>query len=246
MAVASTTLRIPRPERAEPPAVPSIPLPWWKRGFDLAVAGSALVVAAPVIAVIAVVSAAVLGRPVLFRQPRIGRGGTTFELIKFRTMTDDVGPDGTPLPDAERRHPWGNLLRRTSLDELPTLVNIVRGEMSVVGPRPLLTRYLHRYSPRQALRHSVTPGLTGLAQTRGRNRLSWPERFELDLEYVRTRSLRTDLAILRDTVRIVLSGDGADGIDHTSEFMGTAEVDEPPADRVTVPPAPAVQGAAGA
>ena len=201
--------------------VPALPLPLWKRAFDILIAGTALVLLAPVGLVVAMVVALRMGRPILFRQERAGLGGRTFEIIKFRTMTDGRHENGDLLPDEERRHWVGNLLRKTSLDELPTLLNIVRGEMSLVGPRPLMARYLDRYSPQQALRHRVTPGLTGLAQTRGRNTLTWEEKFDLDLEYVRTRSLATDFAILKDTFSIVVLGTGADGNDHTTEFFGT-------------------------
>lgn len=166
-----------------------------------------------------------LGNPVLYRQERGGLGGSTFEIVKFRTMTNATDADGNLLPDDERRHRWGNFLRRTSLDELPTLLNIVRGEMSVVGPRPLMATYLDRYSARESQRHRVTPGLTGMAQTQGRNLLDWSDRFELDLEYIEQRSMRTDLRILRDTVSIVLSREGADGNDHCTEFQGLTVVE---------------------
>ncbi len=202
-----------------PPDV-QIPLPWWKRTFDLAVSVPMLIFASPAIAAIAAINRILLGRPVLFRQARGGLGGSTFEIVKFRTMTNDRNAAGELLPDDRRRSRWGNFLRKTSLDELPTLVNIIRGEMSIVGPRPLPVHYLDRYTPRQALRHRVTPGLTGLAQTRGRNTLGWDERFESDLEYVEMRSATTDLRILCDTIAIVLTRHGADGNDHCQEFMG--------------------------
>ncbi|MCP3990865.1 MAG: sugar transferase [Actinomycetia bacterium] len=198
-----------------------MPLPWWKRGLDILVAGTALVVLAPIALVVAAVVAVTMGRPVMFRQSRAGLGGELFDIVKFRTMRDTRDENGDLLPDEQRRSRLGNLLRKTSLDELPTLINIVRGEMSLVGPRPLLAHYLDRYTPEQAQRHRVTPGLTGLAQTRGRNTLTWEDKFELDLEYVRTWSLSTDLAILKDTVAIVIAGTGADGNDHTTEFFGT-------------------------
>lgn len=203
--------------------VPAIPLPWWKRSFDIVVSGGALVVLSPVIAVVAVISAIVMGRPVLYRQARGGLGGSTFEIVKFRTMTNACDEDGNLLPDDQRRSRWGNFLRKSSLDELPTLINIVRGDMSIVGPRPLMAKYLDRYSHREAHRHSVTPGLTGLAQTRGRNILSWEDKFELDLEYVQIRSVATDIKILKDTVMIVITGEGADGNDHGFEFMGSSD-----------------------
>lgn len=147
-----------------------------------------------------------MGRPILFRQTRPGLFGKLFTLYKFRTMRP-ADPDA-PLSDAERSTPVGRLLRRTSLDELPELLNILKGDMSLVGPRPLLPDYLARYSPEQAKRHLVRPGLTGLAQTRGRNALDWERVFELDVEYVRTASFRGDLAILAATVRVVFFGSG--------------------------------------
>lgn len=201
-------------------AVMARPIPRWKRIIDIVVAGTALMLVAPLALLVAATVALSMGRPVLFRQPRGGLGGRIFDIVKFRTMTDACDGEGNLLPDEERRNRLGNLLRKTSLDEVPTLLNIIRGEMSLVGPRPLHAHYLDRYSPSQAQRHQVTPGLTGLAQTRGRNTLTWEEKFELDLEYVRTRSLSTDLAILKDTVTIVVAGTGADGNDHTTEFMG--------------------------
>ena len=208
------------------------PLPRWKRAFDIAIAGSALLVLAPIGLTVAGIVALTMGRPVLFRQPRAGLGGEIFDIVKFRTMSNACDADGNLLPDEERRTRLGNLLRKTSLDELPTLLNIVRGEMSLVGPRPLMARYLDRYTPQQAQRHQVTPGLTGLAQTRGRNMLSWEDKFSLDLEYVRTRSLATDLTILKDTIAIVVTGAGADGNDHTTEFFGSpsSSTDSPAAE----------------
>jgi len=179
-----------------------------KRLIDVAVAASALVVGAPVIAATAALVYADVGRPVLFRQPRVGLGGRVFELIKFRTMKDAVDRDGQPLPDGERLGRIGRLLRASSLDELPQLINVLRGEMSLVGPRPLLVEYLTRYSPEQARRHEVQPGITGLAQVAGRNALSWPEKFALDVYYVDHRSLGLDLKILARTVAAVIRRDG--------------------------------------
>lgn len=184
------------------------------------VAIGAALLAAPLAVVIAGLSAVLIGRPVLYRQDRGGVGGSTFEIVKFRTMTDERGVDGDLLPDEFRRHPWGTFLRKSSLDELPTLLNVIRGDMSIVGPRPLMAKYLPRYSNEASFRHCVTPGLTGLAQTQGRNELGWSEKFELDLEYVASRSVKTDLRILRDTVLIVLRRTGADGVEHTTEFTG--------------------------
>ena len=185
-----------------------------KRALDVVGAGAALVVLAPVIAVVAGAARVALGSPVLFRQRRPGLGGRSFEMLKFRTMTDARGPDGALLPDAQRLTRFGKWLRSTSLDELPELWNVVRGDMSLVGPRPLLVQYLPLYSPRQARRHDVRPGLTGLAQVRGRNAIDWPARLEHDVDYVERVSLGLDVGILVDTVRVVL---GRDGISHGSE-----------------------------
>ena len=192
-----------------------------KRVLDLAVAGPMLVVTAPVQAVVAVAVAVGLGRPVLFRQQRPGAYGEPFTILKFRTMRP-VDVAGGRMDDASRLTRLGRFLRATSLDELPTLVNVVRGDMSLVGPRPLLMAYLPRYSPAQARRHDVRPGLTGLAQVSGRNAVRWDERLALDVEYVDTRSVRLDLVILLRTVRAVLRREGiaADGEATMPEFLG--------------------------
>ena len=193
-----------------------------KRWIDVAVAVSVLAAGAPVIAAIAVLVYADVGRPLLFRQPRVGRGGRIFELKKFRTMRDAIGKDGRPLPDHERLTRIGRLLRASSLDELPQLINVLGGDMSLVGPRPLLVQYLARYSPEQARRHEVLPGITGMAQVAGRNGLSWPEKFALDVFYVDHWSLALDLKILLRTVAAVVSRDGisAAGQATMPEFQG--------------------------
>ncbi len=193
-----------------------------KRAVDVVGAGLALVVLSPVLAVVAVLVRLRLGSPVLFRQERAGLGGTPFVLTKFRTMTDGRGPDGALLPDSQRLPTFGSFLRSTSLDELPELVHVLRGEMSLVGPRPLPTTYLDRYSPRQARRHEVRPGITGWAQVNGRNTTGWPERLEMDVWYVEHRSLRLDLQILWRTVRVVVARDGVreDGQATMTEFRG--------------------------
>jgi len=147
-----------------------------------------------------------MGRPVLFRQERPGLGGRTFLITKFRTMTDRRGPDGTLLPDAERLTALGRWLRRTSIDELPELLDVMRGDMSLVGPRPLLVEYLPLYSAEQARRHEVRPGITGWAQVHGRNAATWKQKLADDVWYVDHRSLRLDLEILRRTVGQVLGG----------------------------------------
>lgn len=175
-----------------------------KRLFDLLVVILALPVWLPVIAVVAVLVRFKLGPPVFFRQKRPGLHGLIFEMVKFRTMTDARDTAGNLLPDAQRLTPFGAWLRATSLDELPELWNVLRGEMSLVGPRPLMVQYLGRYSPRQARRHDVLPGITGLAQVKGRNALSWDEKFEWDVRYVETRSLWLDLKILWLTAATVV------------------------------------------
>jgi lipopolysaccharide/colanic/teichoic acid biosynthesis glycosyltransferase len=164
-----------------------------------------------------------LGAPVLFRQDRPGRDDEIFELIKFRTMSTERDSTGELLPDDRRLTSFGKALRSASLDELPTLWNVVRGDMSLVGPRPLLVQYLDRYTPEQRRRHEVQPGITGWAQINGRNALTWDEKFDFDLWYVENVSLRTDLAILLRTVAQVLgqSGISAEGHATMPEFMGS-------------------------
>jgi len=179
-----------------------------KRLIDVVAAISVLALGSPVIAATAVLVYLDLGRPLLFRQPRTGLGGRIFELLKFRTMNDAVDADGRPLPDDERLTAIGRLLRASSLDELPQLVNVLRGDMSLVGPRPLLVEYLPRYSVQQARRHEVKPGITGLAQVEGRNGLTWPEKFKLDVYYVDHQSLALDLKILARTVAAVIRREG--------------------------------------
>lgn len=193
-----------------------------KRALDLVIASIALLLLSPVLLVIALLVRVRLGSPIFFTQARPGRGGKPFRMIKFRTMLDATGPDGQPLPDAARLPPFGRLLRSTSLDELPELLNIVRGDMSLVGPRPLLMQYLPLYSPEQARRHDVRPGLTGWAQVNGRNTLSWDEKFKLDTWYVDHRTLALDIRIMWLTVRKVLFREGisADGEATITPFAG--------------------------
>lgn len=174
-----------------------------KRASDLMIALAALAMFGLPMLLLSGLVRLKLGRPVLFRQQRPGLHGKPFNMIKFRTMTDRCGPDGRLLPDAERLTPFGHFLRSTSLDELPELWNVVRGDMSLVGPRPLLMEYLPLYSPRQARRHEVRPGITGWAQVNGRNALTWEEKFTLDLWYVDHRSFWLDLRILCLTVQAV-------------------------------------------
>lgn len=194
-----------------------------KRGMDVAVSAVGLVLSAPVQLVTAGVVLVAHGRPVLFRQPRPGRDGVVFELVKFRTMRH---PDATHVTDADRLTSVGRFLRSTSLDELPTLWNVLKGDMSIVGPRPLLVEYLPRYSPEQARRHEVRPGVTGLAQVSGRNGVAWEDKLALDVEYVDTRSLTLDLAILARTVSSVLKREGISGGGEAtmSVFMGSPAV----------------------
>ncbi|MFP5578647.1 MAG: sugar transferase [Acidimicrobiia bacterium] len=196
-----------------------------KRTFDVVVAGAALVVLSPVLAVVALLVRVRLGSPVLFRQERAGLGGRPFVLAKFRTMTDERGADGELLPDQQRLPPFGSFLRSTSLDELPELVHVVRGEMSLVGPRPLPTKYLERYSPRQARRHEVRPGITGWAQVNSRNTAGWAERLEMDVWYVDNRSVLLDLKVLWRTVRVVFTREGVaeEGQVTMTEFLGPPE-----------------------
>jgi lipopolysaccharide/colanic/teichoic acid biosynthesis glycosyltransferase len=187
-----------------------------KRALDVIGATVGLVVLSPLLLAIALAVRLVDGSPVLFRQARPGRFGVPFELCKFRTMTNGRGPDGALLPDADRLTRLGRFLRRTSLDELPELFNVMRGDLSLVGPRPLLMDYLPLYSPEQARRHDVRPGITGWAQVNGRNAQTWSERFALDLWYVDHASLRLDLEILRKTVAIVVRGKGVSEAGHAT------------------------------
>lgn len=179
-----------------------------KRAFDVGVATIALLLLWPLMLACALAIRRDMGRPVLFRQTRPGLQGKPFELLKFRSMRDGTGADGLPLPDAERLTPLGARLRRLSLDELPQLINVLRGDMSLVGPRPLLMEYLPLYSPEQARRHEVRPGITGWAQVNGRNAQSWDERFRLDVWYVDHQSMALDLRILWMTVAKVLRREG--------------------------------------
>lgn len=196
-----------------------------KRAVDVLLASAALVAGAPLLAGVAVAVRIGIGSPVLFRQRRPGLGGRPFLLVKFRTMTDARGPDGDPLPDEVRLTQLGRLLRATSLDELPELWNVLRGDMSLVGPRPLLMEYLDRYTPEQARRHEVRPGLTGWAAVNGRNALTWEQKFALDVWYVDNWSLALDARILAGTVWAVLRREGisAEGSATMPAFVGSAE-----------------------
>ena len=195
----------------------------FKRFFDVVLSLAALIVLSPVLLVTAVLVRIKLGRPVIFCQERAGKDEKIFRLYKFRSMTDERGEDGELLPDGIRLTNFGRLLRSTSLDELPELWNILKGDMSIVGPRPLLVRYLPRYTEEQRHRHDVRPGLTGLAQVNGRNTISWEERFAYDVEYVRHISFLLDVRILFLTVAVVFRRSGINPTDRETqeEFMGT-------------------------
>ena len=194
-----------------------------KRLFDLLVASFALILFALPLLVLVLLVRRKLGTPVLFLQVRPGLHGKPFTMVKFRTMTDERGPDGGVLPDAQRLTPFGGFLRASSLDELPELWNVLSGDMSLVGPRPLLMEYLPLYTPEQARRHAVRPGITGWAQVNGRNAISWADKFVLDVWYVDHRSFWLDVRILWRTVRKVLVRDGisAAGEATMSKFTGT-------------------------
>lgn len=198
-----------------------------KRLIDVTMAAVTLVLLTPLLVMVALAVRLALGSPVLFRQQRAGLRGRTFTMYKFRTMKDTRDREGRLLPDEQRVTRLGRFLRSTSLDELPELVNVLRGEMSLVGPRPLLPQYLGRYTPEQARRHEVRPGLTGLAQVQGRLRLGWEERFALDVWYVDHRTFLLDLKILLVTVWKVLRREGTTAISEEVlvEFQGTAARD---------------------
>jgi sugar transferase EpsL len=195
-----------------------------KRAFDLAVVLLTAPCWLPVAAVVALVVRARIGGPVLFRQARPGRDGRHFMLVKFRTMTDARDARGELLPDDMRLTAWGRILRASSLDELPELWNVLRGEMSLVGPRPLLVSYLDRYTAEQSRRHEVRPGITGLAQVNGRNALRWEDRFALDVRYVDSCSFGLDTRILLRTIGNVVARRGISEPGHATaqEFMGSA------------------------
>lgn len=201
-----------------------------KRVFDFTVAMSAMLLLSPIFIAIAAVIKIGLGGPVLFCQERPGKNGRVFKMYKFRSMTDARDESGVLLPDSERLTLLGKWLRSTSLDELPELWNVIWGEMSFVGPRPLLKKYLPRYTPEQAKRHHVLPGLTGLAQVKGRNSLSWEEKFEYDIQYTDKISFVFDLKILIETIFSVIKRQGVSSKGYATmpEFKGTSDV---PVDR---------------
>lgn len=196
-----------------------------KRPLDAFLSTGALIVLSPVLAVTALAVLLKLGSPVLFTQNRPGKNGKIFKLFKFRTMTDAKDENGELLSDEERLTPFGQKLRSTSLDELPELINIVKGDMAVVGPRPLLVQYLPLYNEHQSRRHEVRPGLTGLAQAHGRNGLSWEEKFDYDVEYVDNVTFKEDCGVIIDTVKEVLNKEGIseEGEATMELFKGTPE-----------------------
>ncbi|NNH86622.1 sugar transferase [Acinetobacter terrae] len=196
-----------------------------KRICDVVIASTALLLLSPLYAYVAYKVRKNLGSPVLFRQVRPGLNGKPFEMIKFRSMKDAVDTQGNPLPDSERLTPFGKMLRSSSLDEMPELWNVIKGEMSIVGPRPLLTEYLPLYNAEQAKRHNVRPGMTGHAQVNGRNAISWEEKFKLDTWYVENQSLWLDLKIMLKTVQKVIAKDdiSAEGEATMTKFTGSPE-----------------------
>lgn len=196
-----------------------------KRIIDITIASTALILLSPVYLIVAHEVKKNLGSPVLFRQVRPGLYGKPFEMIKFRTMKDALDAEGNPLPDSERLTPFGKMLRATSLDEMPELWNVIKGDMSIVGPRPLLMEYLPLYNQEQAKRHNVRPGITGYAQVNGRNAISWEKKFELDTWYVENQSLWLDFKIMLKTIKKVIAKDdiSAEGEATMSKFTGTPE-----------------------
>ena len=194
-----------------------------KRLLDMIIASIALILLSPLYAFVAYKVKKNLGSPVLFHQVRPGLHGKPFEMIKFRTMKDAVDEQGNPLPDSERLTPFGQMLRSTSLDEMPELWNVIKGDMSIVGPRPLLTEYLPLYNTEQAKRHNVRPGMTGHAQVNGRNAIGWEEKFKLDTWYVENQSTRLDFKIMFKTVHKVLAKDdiSAEGEATMTKFVGS-------------------------
>ena len=194
-----------------------------KRTIDIVCSGLGLIVLSPILLITAVLIRIKLGSPIFFTQDRLGKDGKVFKMIKFRTMLDAVDKWGEPLPDEERMTSFGQLLRSTSIDELPELINVFKGDMSLVGPRPLLVEYKELYSPEQFRRHEVRPGITGWAQVNGRNTLGWSERFKLDVEYVDNYNIFMDIKILFMTVLKVVKRDGISQEGHVTmeKFNGS-------------------------
>lgn len=228
--------------RASPTLAAGFYMRHGKRALDLALASTGIVVLAPVMLVLAALVRLNLGAPIFFRQERVGAGERVFRLHKFRTMSNARNSAGELLPDGDRLSDFGLFMRRWSLDELPQLLDVLAGRLSLVGPRPLLVRYLPRYTPWQRRRHMVRPGVTGLAQVSGRNLLSWERRFELDLFYVEHASFKLDMVIFLNTVRLFFGSDNtvAAGGRDLEEFWGS---EGPPADGPRAFPADEVAGA---
>lgn len=199
-----------------------------KRPQDFICASFALIVLSPMMIILAIIVKIKLGSPVIFIQDRPGKDGKVFKLYKFRSMTDAKDKNGKILPDKDRLPTFGQKLRSTSLDELPELINIWKGDMAIVGPRPLLVQYMQRYSPHQARRHEVRPGFTGLAQVRGRNSISWEEKFDWDVQYVDHITFLGDWKIIIETIKTVLKHEGISAVGEAtmSEFMGSAVRDD--------------------
>ena len=195
----------------------------FKRMIDIVCSGLGLIILSPILVIVAILIRFNLGSPIFFTQDRVGKDGKIFKMIKFRTMLDATDKWGEPLPDEERLTPFGKLLRSTSLDEFPELINVLKGDMSLVGPRPLLVEYKELYSKEQWRRHEVRPGITGWAQVNGRNAIGWSERFKLDVEYVDNQSLFMDIKILFMTALKVVKRDGISQEGHVTmeKFNGT-------------------------
>lgn len=200
-----------------------------KRLIDIVISLIALIILSPIFILIAYKVSKNLGSPIFFLQERPGKNGKIFKMIKFRSMKDGVDKDGNILPDEERITPFGQKLRSTTLDEMPQLINVLKGDMSIVGPRPQLTDFMQHYTPRQMRRHEVRPGMTGLAQVSGRNNLSWEEKFELDVEYVENHNIWLDFKIMFKTVLVILKKEGINAPDQlvgASRFSGSPKKDE--------------------
>jgi sugar transferase EpsL len=196
-----------------------------KRAFDLLAGIILIILSAPFLLILAMTVRLFMGSPIMFRQTRPGLGGRPFNLLKFRTMSNLVNDEGVLLPDEKRLTNFGRFMRKYSLDELPQLINVVKGDISFVGPRPLLMQYLERYTPKQARRHEVKPGITGWAQVNGRNAVSWEEKFELDIWYVDNQTFWLDIKILWLTLMKVLKAEGISGEGSATmrEFMGSTD-----------------------
>ncbi|MFA3516933.1 sugar transferase [Acinetobacter baumannii] len=200
-----------------------------KRLLDIFISLFALLILMPVFLIVVYKVRKNLGSPVFFLQERPGKDGKLFKMIKFRSMKDGVDQDGNILPDEERITPFGQKLRSTTLDEMPQLINVLKGDMSIVGPRPQLADFMQHYTPRQMRRHEVRPGMTGLAQVSGRNNLSWEEKFELDVEYVEKHNIWLDFKIMIKTVQVMLKKEGINAPDQlvgASRFLGSPKKDE--------------------